>query len=106
MLHEWLYGLLAGICRDREYVFASFVRHFTAFTADIFQAGRFSGCGVYVLNGIKSDLDATLTWRLERRLDWTGLNVVVVEYVIADRRTGRMHEAGACSFELSTGAII
>ena len=104
-LHEWFYDMVAGVCHDREYVFAAFVRHFSAFMSDVLQSGQFAGEGTYVIPGIKSGSRATLAWRLERRLDWMGLNELTVHYLIQDMSSDTVVAENTRAFELSTGEI-
>lgn len=102
-LHEWVFERVSEVCYDREYLYLAFVRHFTAFMADIIRLGKAEECGAYLIPGIKSDLDARLTWQLQRRLDWIGLNLLTVQCQLVDRATGDPQSGSVERFDLSTG---
>jgi hypothetical protein len=102
-LHDWFFERVSEVCYDRDYLYLAFVRHFTAFMADIIRLGKAEECGDYLIPGIKSDLDVRLTWQLQRRLDWIGLNVLAVQCQVVDRATGALKSDSAEHFDLSTG---
>jgi len=105
-LHDWLYNLICDVCYDREYVYASFVRHFSALLKDIFEQGRFSETGKYDVNGMKSDKVAHVKWRLEHQFNLMGLNSVTFECEIENTLTGKKEKLEKAVFELSTGDSI
>jgi hypothetical protein len=105
-LHEWFYDLICEICYDREYVYASYVRHFSRFMAEVMQTGTVSQTGSYEIPGLKSDLKARLDWKLERPVHLMGLNVVLIECTVESTRTGKTELRQSGAFELSTGESV
>jgi hypothetical protein len=102
-LHEWIYELVCDVCYDREYVYASYVRHFGQLMKDILEQGKVCQRGSYEIVGMKSDLKAMLNWDLERCVNLVGLNVVSIRYSIESNRTGKIESQGVRYFELSAG---
>jgi hypothetical protein len=102
-LHEWFYDLICRICYDREYLFLSFTRHFATFTSALWREGTCVPTGTYAIPGMKSGLEARLTWRLDRRLDWIGSNRLRIECEIVTTDSGERQGYERHAFELATG---
>jgi len=75
-LHDWIYGIVNEVCYDRDYLYACYIRHFTGLMNEITEKGPYEQSGIYTIEGIKSNKKASLSWRLDKRLDWLGLNAV------------------------------
>ena len=105
-IHEWVYKVVCDVCYDREYVYASFVRHFGFLMQEILEKGRFAESGTYVVPGMKSDLKATFTWQLESCIDLVRLNAVKISCVIESTYMGAAEPEESYWFELSTGEQI
>ena len=105
-LHDWLYDLVGEVCYDREYLYLFFLKHFQALMAEVIEQGRSVASGTYTMPGRKSDRQASLRWRLSRRVDWTAPNVLVIDWEIQDRYTGATRDHGIRSFALSTGEAV
>ncbi|MBM4460382.1 MAG: hypothetical protein FJ011_21905 [Chloroflexi bacterium] len=105
-LHDWFFERVNEACYDRDYLYLAFVRHFTAFMADIIRLGKTEERGDYLIPGIKSGLDVRLVWQLQRRLDWIGPNVLTVQCQLVDRATGDPQGGSVGRFDLSTGEMV
>lgn len=105
-LHEWLYNIVCEICRDREYVYLSFVRNFTALMKEIYETGDIKDSGTFTVTGIKSNMNADIQWHIHHRIDYSGLNSVTVKCVIVDTVTGVRNKEYEIIFELSMGESI
>lgn len=102
-LHGWVYDIVCGICRDREYLYRCFVKNFGDLLRDIFSEGAITGAGELVAAGIKSDSDAVFRWRLARRADLVGQNTLEVTCAITPKSGGEPTECRTALFDLSTG---
>lgn len=102
-LHDWIYDIVCEICYDREYLYACYVRHFSALLTEIFEQGRIVDSGTYKIIGIKSNLVANFYWRLESRLNMMRLNVVTIRCAVENVDTGKQQSEYVQSFELSAG---
>lgn len=101
-IHDWIFGIVDDICFDREYVYPCFVRHFSSFMSEVMEQGMLSGSGVHVIPGIKSNISAKLTWRLEHRLDWVKSNEIHLTCEFEGDAWG--WQPKSASFEMSSGA--
>jgi hypothetical protein len=102
-LHDWIYDIVCEICYDREYLYACYVRHFSALLKDILEQGLTADGGTYRIIGIKSNLAADFHWQLESRLNMMGLNVVTIRCSIENQDTKKKESEYIQSFELSAG---
>jgi hypothetical protein len=105
-LHDWLYGIVASVCIDRDYIYLAFYRHFSALLADIISQGAVANAGEYTIQGMKSNRDAEVHWQLERRLTWIGPNTVTLEARVRPVSAGEAaigEEVLVGRFDLSTG---
>ena len=105
-IHQWLYGIIAEVCADREYQYRAFVEHFTVLMGRIYGEGSVSESGSYLVAGMKSDLEARIEWRLASRLNYMGSNRLTLICRLYDRRSDSMVESGKACFELATGRRI
>lgn len=105
LLHGWIYGIICSISYDREYVYRAFAKHFNEIMKGIFE-GFCKEEGIYIINGIKSDYNAHLSWSMPRRLDYIGLNSILLKCVIVNKYTGEELEKHEKAFELSYGESI
>jgi len=99
-IHDWIFEIVDDICYDREYTYPSFVHHFCSLMQDIERFGRLSSEGTYSIQGIKSNITAILSWRLEHRLNLVGSNVISIRCIFEG--TNDLPERCA-RFEMSTG---
>lgn len=102
-LHEWFYSLIDEICYDRDYLYLVYVRHFQCLMTEIIEKGNHQPSGAYVIPGLKNDLQACIDWQLERRLNWTGSNILAIHCRLQARSSGTILEARQVYFDLSTG---
>lgn len=105
-LHEWFYQIASDICYDREYVYMFFVEHFSRFMHGIFEQGRFSESGTYVIPGLKNDLRAMLHWQLEHRVNCVGSNVLAIQWTMESISQKVVAAESRHTFELTTGELI
>jgi len=102
-IHDWIFEIVDEICYDREYVYPSFVRHFCSLMREVERTGRLSGEGTYRVSGIKSNINAVLSWQFEHRLNLVGSNVITINCEFEGTDDPPEHNA---SFEMSSGEWI
>ena len=102
-LHEWIYGLVEEVCYDREYVYASFIRHFGRLTEAIYVNGRSVCEGRYEMIGMKSDRVAEFEWQLDQCVNLIRLNSVRLTCTVRSTVTGAAQLQETRRFEMSTG---
>jgi len=100
-LHDWIYEIVSEVCYDRDYLYACYIRHFTGLTNNIIETGSLACSGDYVIEGMKSNKNANISWQLERRIDWMGSNIINLDCKI--RSQGSEIETLQAQFDMSTG---
>jgi len=104
--HDMLYDAVAEICHDREYVYASFLRVFRQLSEQIYGCGATADHGSAEAVGLKSDWVARFHWRLQRRVDYSGGNVMCLCCTMGNRWTGEIAWQAERAFDVSSGEEI
>ncbi len=102
-LHDALYRIVEEVCWDSDYLYRSHTEHFCALMNGIYEAGQGASRGEYRFNGIKSGLQALITWRLQHRIDYQGPNQLMLDVTISSETSGTPERRGSLLFELGTG---
>ncbi len=102
-IHDALYQVVQEICWDSDYLYRSYTEHFCGLMHGIYEAGRAASRGEYRLSGIKSGLEAVVTWRLQHRIDYQGPNQLMVELTVRGESPGARDRSASLLFELGTG---
>ncbi len=102
-LHDALYRVVEEICWDSDYLYRSYTEHFCALMHGIYDAGKGASRGDYRASGIKSGLEAAITWRLQHRIDYQGPNQLMLEVTIRSETPGTTDRGASLLFELGTG---
>lgn len=101
-LHEWIYEIVNTVSFDRDYIYRSYVSHFSNIMNEVFQ-GAIQDHGRYLIHGIKGDCDAEIEWQMSQRLNYCGLNTVKIRCTILQKTTGEIVGMSENVFELSNG---
>ena len=102
-LHDWIYKIVTEVCYDRDYLYACYVRHFTGLMNEIIEKGPSVQAGEYNIGGIKSNKNVRIDWQLERRLDWTGSNIISFSCQFESSESEVKVEKLQSRFDISTG---
>jgi hypothetical protein len=103
-IHGWIYEIVSEICADRDYLYRVFYEHFTALLRQIYEEGRVTDHGDYLLPGLKSGSDGEVHWQLDKRLNYMGSNRLRLRCTLTAE--GENREVREAEFELSTGLRI
>jgi hypothetical protein len=106
LLHDLLYRIVEEVCWDKDYLYRSFTGHFSALMTQIYERGATAGRGSYEVNGIKSDVEARISWRLQHRLDYFGPNELLISCEIRRTPSGRPVRTEEMVFDLGTGCAV
>lgn len=101
-IHEWIYDIVCTLSYDRDYIYRSFVDHYATIMNGIF-SGHIKPAGEHDIAGIKGQNDARITWELNHRLQYMGLNTVRFQCEIQEKGTKKVLETHIQEFELSNG---
>lgn len=102
-LHDFVYTAVCEVCRDKEYVYASFLRAFEALARGIYGAGALAPEGWVEAKGVKGECDAVFGWALRRRVSYAGQNEVEVRCRFVSKATGKTLAQRTATFDVSTG---
>ncbi len=105
-LHDLLYRIVEEVCWDKDYFYRSFTGHFSAMMAQIYDEGGTAARGSHEVNGIKSGLNARISWKLQHQLDYFGPNELLIDYEIWNETSGARMHRGATVFELGSGCAV
>ena len=103
--HDWLYEIVMTVIYDKDYAYLAFSKAFSGLTERVFDGGT-KVDGSVTVTGIKSEYDAKLSFIMSRRLNFIGLNTVMLNCEITDKSSGQCLETHQAEFELSTGEKI
>lgn len=105
-LHGWLYERVQSVCFDRDYLYRCYVEHYCALMREIYAAGSIAGGGHYVIPGLKSGLQAVLSWQVAHRVSFQGPNLLGITAVLRNDNGETEGGTDAAEFELSTGMAV
>ena len=106
MLHDLVYQIVEEICWDRDYLYRCFTEVFSELMNGIYRQGCSRAGGNLVVNGVKSDVEARISWRLQHQLDYFGPNALKLEFEIRKKPSGLMVRTGDAVFDLATGCDV
>jgi hypothetical protein len=104
-IHEWIYDIVCTVSYDRDYIYRSYTEHFHGIMSGIFNGFALQS-GEYRIMGLKSDYDADISWELQHRVNYMGLNSVRMRCKILDKHSDRTLETHMVEYELSNGERI
>ena len=67
MLHDLVYRIVEEVCWDRDYLYRAFTGSFSELMTAIYGRGGTEARGSLVVSGVKSDVEARITWRLQHQ---------------------------------------